>query len=319
MEGKMIKKSFYVIIILGLILALSGCTEKPQNNPIEKPMDIEKSNIGPINNDNSNQISFDDGSSSHHLKFIIVGDPHVKTTNGPNRGNERLIQVVNYIDNSDADFAVFLGDIADDGKNKTFNIAKKILSNMTKPYYVIAGNHDILVSPNNFEHYFGPMEHIENIKGYQLLFVGIRNETNTVNPKEHGQVILHWSFDFNKANKTLPTLVFLHGPTKGPPPECDGCNWEQFFGYAKSMQPELDKFTNLVGVMSGHVHYDSFQQFGNTSYITVNGLIETNAGGIHAFPSDGVGYVNITNGKLDYGLISYNINNSSQINNGVIQ
>ena len=281
------------IIIIG---ALSGCVGKSGTVNNEQYQNIEKNSAGTYT---ASQNQTNDG-----LTFVVIGDPHVKSHNIDTGGNERLTQIVNYTNTLNIDFAVFLGDMADDGKSKTDDIVVKILKNMTHPYYVVAGNHDILQSPRIFESYFGPMEHIEKVKDYQLLFAGIRNDTGT---DKNGKTIirLYWSFDFNKANKSEPTLVFLHGPTMGPPPDCTQCKWGEFFGYAESMQPELDKFSNLKGVFSGHVHYDSDQIFNGVSYITVNGLVTTNAGGISAMPSDNIGRVTIKNGTLDYGLIKY--------------
>lgn len=271
------------------IVSISGCIQDKNENIISKSTDVV------VNNKTNNNTS-----GLKEIRFITVGDPHVKSRNIDTGGNERLVQIVNYVNNLDIDFVVFLGDIADDGKPKTDEIAKNIFNNLTKKYYTVVGNHDIFTSPNLFESYFGPMEHIENVKGYQLLFVGIRNET------ENGKIKLYWSFDFNKTDKNIPTIVFLHGPTIGPPPECPSCKWGEFFGYADSIQPELDKFSNLVAIYSGHVHYTSDQQVNGVRHITLDGLVKTNAGGISALPSDEIGYSIIKDGKLEYKLIKYN-------------
>ena len=232
------------------------------------------------------------------IKFVVIGDPHIKSHNEIDGGNERLSQIINKVNQLDIDFVVFLGDITDDGKNKTFELTKKILINMTKPYYVVAGNHDILVSPKNFAQNW-PMEHTEIVKGYQLIFIGISNET--VNDK----VKLSWLFNFSNADTNIPTIVFLHGPTIGPPSDCTNCNWGEFFGYGMTIKPELDKFQNLIAVFSGHVHYNSDQTFNGVRHITLNGLVKKNAGGISATPSDKIGYSIIENRKLNYSLIKY--------------
>ena len=294
-----IKMKYILICSIIIIGALSGCVGKSTeaNNANDQYQNVEKNTAGTYKATQNVQ--------SNDLTFVLIGDPHIKSHNIDTGGNARLAQIVNYTNTLNIDFAVFLGDMADDGKNKTDDIVVKILNNMTHPYYVVAGNHDIFVSPQVFESHFGPMEHIENVKGYQLLFAGIWNETV---PDKNGKPVikLHWSFDFNGVNKSMPTLMFLHGPTMGPPPDCSLCKWGEFFGYAESMQPELDKFSNLKGVFSGHVHFDSNQTFNGVRYVTVNGLVTTNAGGISAVPSDNIGYITIKNGTLDYGLVQYN-------------
>lgn len=237
------------------------------------------------------------------LRFITVGDPYVSDKNIENRGNERLEKIINFVNNrNDTDFVVFMGDMTNEGTNESNAVVKNILSNLKKPYYVVAGNHDILISEDNFRASYGPMKHIEMVNGYQLLFIGIFSRKD-----DYGNVTkLGWSFNFTKIDKKMPTLVFIHGAVRDPPSGCS-CVWTRdFFKYGQGMQPELDKFTNLVGVYSGHVHYDSDQTFNGTVYITINGLIIKEAGGILAQPSDKIGYTTIEDGNVSYNLISYN-------------
>ena len=276
MKTKILK----LMLVVFIISLVAGCIAKNENSVIVQ--------------DNT---AYND---PKEIRFITVGDPHVKSHNIDTGGNLRLAQIVDRVNKLDIDFVVFLGDITDDGKVQTFEITKKILKNMTKSYYVVIGNHDIFNDPKIFSSYFGSTEHIENIKGYQLIFVGIKNQTG-----EDGKIKLYWSFNFSKADKSAPTLVFLHGPVRGPPSECPSCKWEEFFGYARSMQTEIDNFPNLIGVYSGHVHYTSDQTFNGVRYITIDGLIKTNAGGISAIPSDEIGYSIIKDGKLEYKLINY--------------
>lgn len=236
------------------------------------------------------------------IKFIIVGDPHINSSNTSNKADDKLRSIINFINKSDVDFVVFLGDMTNDGTRKSNDIVKDILKNVTKPYYVVIGNHDIFISPKMFELYYGPTEHIENIKGYQLLFIGIYEDKYKK---------LHWSFDFDKADKNAPTLVFIHGPIKDLPFGCIQCILENDkLLYAKSIGIELDKFTNLIGVYSGHVHYDSNQVINGIRYVTINGLVDIDIG---KYPirvtaigsSNKVGYSIIKDNKSYYDLVSY--------------
>lgn len=235
------------------------------------------------------------------LKFITVGDPQINISNG--EGIERLKQVVDFVNKSDVDFVIFLGDMTDDGKEKSNDLVKDILKNLKKPYYVVAGNHDIYESTKIFESYYGPMEHIENIKGYQLLFIGINGEKD-----KNGDVTnLDWSFNFSKANKDTPTLVFTHGPVI----DADGCIYcrlqKDVVEYGYSIKPELEGFTNLIGVYSGHVHYDSNKVINETRYVTVNGLINIEMMKIPiVWSTNNVGYSIIKDDKSYYELIQYN-------------
>jgi predicted phosphodiesterase len=209
-----------------------------------------------------------------------------------------LRKVIKFADSSNVDFVVLLGDIADDGKNKTYDIAKNIIQNSTKPYYTVAGNHDVKPGPASFEAHFGSEEHLENVKGYQFIFPGLYYE---------GENKLHWSFNFSIANTSAPTLVFMHGPTVKPPADIKSCNWgPDFFGYGQSMEPELNKFPNLVAEFSGHVHYDTDQTINGIRYVTVNGLVDKAGGCDNEGPSPYIGYSRIKDGKVDYTLVDYN-------------
>lgn len=241
--------------------------------------------------------------AGNEIRFIIVGDPHVKDGSISKKESDRLKKVVNFINNSDVDFAVFLGDMADNGTKEEFEITKDILTNLEKPYHVIAGNHDVRKSREMFGSYFGPMEYIKKVKGYQLIFVGI--DADKDNGKE---TKLKWSFDFNNVDKDIPTLVFNHGPVIDPPSECVYCNWgEDILGYGKSMKVELDKFTNIIGVISGHVHYDSDQTINKTRHITINGLTTIKLADMLPIvrPSNRIGYIIVKDNKLYYKLVSY--------------
>ena len=238
---------------------------------------------------------------SKELKFITVGDPQINLKSLD--GVERLKKVVSFANKSDADFVLFEGDITEDGTRKSNDVVKDILKDLNKPYYVIVGNHDMYVSPEMFESYYGPMEHIENVKGYQLLFVGINDRKN-----EEGNVTkLNWSFDFSKVDKDKPTLVFIHGPVVDIPTGCLYCRFEKdILAYGYSIKPELEKFSNLIGVYSGHVHYDSERMINNTRYVTVNGLVDVTVRGITiAHASNKVGYSVIQGNKSYYDLVSY--------------
>ena len=247
---------------------------------------------------NSNNI---ENISSKELKFIIVGNPQINSTTF--EGIERLKQVVKFANNSSVNFVVFEGDMTGDGTNKSNDIVKDILKDLKKPYYVVIGNHDIYESSKVFESYYGPAEHIENINGYQLLFIGINHNKN-----ENGDVIkLNWSFDFSKADKNVPTLVFIHGPVRKIPTGCLYCRFQKdILAYGFSIRPELEKFTNLIGVYSGHVHYDSDRVVNGIRYVTVNGLINITIDEIPiAHASNNVGYSIIRGNKSYYNLVPY--------------
>lgn len=259
------------------------------------------------------------------LKFVVIGDPHIGDKKSNDSGTKRLIAIVDTINNMDIDFVVILGDITDKGIREQYKLSKNILDKLEKPYYVIIGNHDIMKSDKTFEKYYGTPEKIEIVKGrkdrdynnnndynnygndndniYQLLFIGTYGDRDN-----KGEITnLYWSFDFEKANKTIPTLIFSHTPIRCPGTVYVTCKLdERHLIYGKDMEDELNKFDNLLGVYSGHIHRDSDEIRNGVRYVTVNGLISMGIANIYAEKSDHIGYSVIKDGVLYYQLKKYN-------------
>ena len=255
------------------------------------------------------------------LRFMTIGDPHLRR-NVTDDEEQRLAKAVNYINSrNDIDFVVVMGDLANDGTLEQFTIGKSILNGLNKPYYVVEGNHDILIDNLTFSNYFGPAENVIKMNGYQLLFVGIWSEPTPGSPT--GSIALHWSFNFNdpRIDKAMPTIVFVHGTVQDAPAGCclndTGAitNWNdntKYFKYAWDMQPELDKFTKLIGVYSGHVHIETNITVSTPSiypvqYITAASLTDNKYVGWLTPPTDNIGYSMINNGKLSYNLLNYTV------------
>jgi predicted phosphodiesterase len=230
---------------------------------------------------------------SNNIRFITIGDPHI-TRNTGDDAYKRLKKVVNYVNSrSDVDFVVIMGDIVNSATTNNFVVAKDLVSKLNKPYYVIAGNHDIGSSTSKFEGFFGPAKNIVDISGYQLIFVGISKDSNGMN---------HWSFDFSNStiDKNMPTIIFDHGPVQ-PKPGKTSCvkSWGAYFGYACDMKSQVDKFHNLLGFYDGHVHIATDQIIGGIEYVS-----EDNIGG-YGPHSDSIGYTVIHDNVLTYKTVKY--------------
>lgn len=79
------------------------------------------------------------GLKAQTFKYGFVTDTHVGTATGA----EDLRRSVSDINaQSDLDFTVVTGDITEMGTRQEIRLAKKILSKLKKPWYVIPGNHD---------------------------------------------------------------------------------------------------------------------------------------------------------------------------------
>ncbi len=249
------------------------------------------------------------------IRFITCGDPHIY--GGINGSNglklQKVIGLANQAyDQGKLDFISFLGDIADTvddtytKEQDAATIINGLNSNLTR--YKIAGNHDVIgsqciqtCSSTSFpivdkscifktyqsvypEQFYTFQK--DNTK-YNIIIPGICAADWNVNPT--------WYFDFNNSNinKSLPTLVFNHGPIY----KFD--NWSSFDMYAQGMSSKLDEFSNLIGIYAGHIHEDSDNTTDNTRQITNNALSNTN----------NVGYTRIVkindNNTTDYTMINY--------------
>lgn len=78
-------------------------------------------------------------SYAQNFKYAFVTDTHIGTATG----EEDLRRTVTDINKqNDIDFVLVTGDITEMGTNEELKLAKEILANLNKPYYVIPGNHD---------------------------------------------------------------------------------------------------------------------------------------------------------------------------------
>ena len=216
------------------------------------------------------------------IRFMTIGDLHLSDSTSSS-SYKNIEKAVNYINSrSDVDFTVVMGDMS------CIDTAKDILGKLNKPYRVVAGNHDI-EHIAKFEDYFGfPAAHNENVNGYQLIFVGIKGTVN--NPD--------WSFDYSTVDKSRPTIIFSHGPIQ-PEPGGTCSSWGDYYGYSCSMKTETDKFANLLGYYSGHVHEATKQKIGNILYVT-----EDNLGG-YGKDSVYIGYTVINDSAVNYSTVHY--------------
>lgn len=234
------------------------------------------------------------GNSAGTIRFITIGDTHMVSDKNAVQ-DQRVIKAVNYINaRNDVDFVVEMGDVVDSGSDANYVTAKSILSKLNKPLYLVNGNHDFYGPDNgaNFNRYFGTPEHLNNINGYQLIFVGMKGGGGT----------FKWSFDFNSADKNKPTIIFNHGPVQPAinKPTC-GSSWgDSVHKYACGMITETDKFTDLLGFYDGHVHLETIQTIKNTLYVS-----QDNLGG-RGPASDYIGYTVVNGGNIiSYTQVKY--------------
>lgn len=103
------------------------------------------------------------------FKYAFVSDTHVGTSTGE-ADLRRTVDDINQQD--DLDFIVLTGDITEMGTKIEIALAKKILSALKKPWYVIPGNHDTGWSESggvDFIKEFGYDKFTFDHKGYRFI------------------------------------------------------------------------------------------------------------------------------------------------------
>lgn len=151
--------------------------------------------------------------SSQPLRFAHVTDLHV----GSSTASEDLTQTVTDINSiNDIDFVLLTGDITEFGSDNELLEAKKIISQLNKPWYIVPGNHDSKWSEsgcNSFVKIFGAEEFCFERKGF--LFIGTASGPNMrMGPGliPHEQMVFIDSVLVNMKDKNQPIVFVNHYP-----------------------------------------------------------------------------------------------------------
>ncbi|MDQ7817993.1 MAG: PQQ-binding-like beta-propeller repeat protein [Melioribacteraceae bacterium] len=183
------------------------------------------------------------------FKFAWITDTHVGNTTGEND----LINTVRDINTlNDIDFVILSGDITETGKTTDLVVAKKILENLSMPYYVIPGNHDTKWSESGctkFSQVFGSEKFVFDYEG--IRFIGMhegpimRMGDGHFSPED-----LRWldTTLFKITNKNQPIIFITHYPVNN---QID--NWYEALD-------RLKKFNTKV-ILCGHGHSNHFFNF----------------------------------------------------------
>jgi outer membrane protein assembly factor BamB/predicted phosphodiesterase len=147
------------------------------------------------------------------IMFAHISDTHIGTENAA----EDLRKTVEDINqNPDIQFVIHTGDVTEFGSDEELYLAKKILDQLRKPYYIVPGNHDAKWSEsgcNTFVKVFG--KECFSVEKSGVLFLGLASGPNMRMapgqiPREHLQ-FLHETLQRNESKK-LPIIFVNHYP-----------------------------------------------------------------------------------------------------------
>lgn len=111
------------------------------------------------------------------LCFALFTDLHIASSGANVDALEKIVEDVNHQDS--VAFVIVSGDVTEFGSDEEIRMAADLLAKITKPYYVVAGNHDAKWSEsgcNTFERIFGYEHFMFQKNGY--LFLGCNSGPN---------------------------------------------------------------------------------------------------------------------------------------------
>ena len=220
------------------------------------------------------------------VKIIQLSDIHLSAKGEEAVQADRLFTAVNVIRECyrDCDLVVITGDIADDGKETSYQIARDILSDIEAPLVTLVGNHDrrealrntVGNAPNDGSGFvqtrilLGPAE----VLALDTLDEG--REAGLLCPRR-----MTWLTEQTNRPNAQIRLVFMHHP-----PLPIGVSWLDAIKLQnhKAVISALSSSSVRTAVFAGHVHMDTVISQDDLTMFTTRGLAR--GFGMHANHTD---------------------------------
>lgn len=203
-------------------------------------------------------------SNAQVVRYAHVTDTHV----GSQTGSSDLTKTVNDINlQSDLDFVLLTGDITEFGSDDELLEAKKIISKLKIPCYIVPGNHDSKWSEsgnNSFVKIFGAEQFAFEKGGY--LFIGTASGPNMrmapgLVPRE--QIVFLDSVIKNRKQVSQPVIFVNHYPL-----DESLANWYKVIDLLKS--------ANIQLTLLGHGHTNRVYNFEGIPGVMGRSNLQTN-------------------------------------------
>jgi len=192
------------------------------------------------------------------MQIIQISDSHI-SYDKPARAAE-LEACIRYINamQPQPDVVVHTGDIAHDGLIEEYRIARRLLDELSAPYFVLAGNRD---DRSNLIDVFADEHHIRRdsdfvqytVEGFAVQLIMIDTVSMESNKGRLCGTRLEHVRGMLGFDRSRPALLFLHHPPfevcTGPEPR----NFEDW-AEAEAFISELGRHDRICGVFCGHVH-----------------------------------------------------------------
>ncbi len=211
-------------------------------------------------------------SEEEMFTFVVFGD----RTGGPRTGIKVLEDAVDMAGALDADFVMMVGDMVQGYDDERAWLKEKdeftgIMNRLGRPWYPVAGNHDVYQRPHTpeghielYKRHFGPLYYSFEHKWAHVSVLFSDESMSFSNPSEDQNMSaaqLAWLREDLASTDAERLYVFLHHPRWTA--KYDGSNWDE-------VERVLLADGRPVTVFAGHIHYlrDDGQN-GNIRYYTM--------------------------------------------------
>lgn len=215
-----------------------------------------------------------------HLTDLHIGNPNQKDEHLWSDTTQTLEHVKSLIATLEPqpEFIVVSGDLTNNGQVEEFHELKRLLADIELPVVLALGNHDtqekfyeiVLGEPErgdaryHFSRDFGGQDR-QGLRVIVLDSSAPNKVHGTINPEQ-----FEWLERELEADPQMPKLVIVHHPpTAMHLPIFDEINFD--LKDAAKLQSMLEG-KHVVGVLSGHVHYDQVSLRHGVPYFVATGL-----------------------------------------------
>lgn len=189
--------------------------------------------------------------------FVVFGD----RTGGPRAGLKVLEDAVEMAGWLDADFVMMVGDMIEGYGGSEAWLEEKdefkgIMNRLGRPWYPVAGNHDVYERPHTpeghlelYKTHFGPLYYSFDHKWAHVSVLFSDESMSFSNPSEDQNMSrqqLDWLRNDLVSTDAERLYVFLHHPRWTP--KYSGSNWDE-------VEAVLQADGRPVTVFAGHIHY----------------------------------------------------------------
>ncbi len=249
-----IQRNFRIFLIFFLYCCVYSC-EYFEYSPNYLDISFDKKYQ---NNQSLEKISLNENNSNSFC-FAVLADNH--------NGFDELQMAVNTINKQNVDFTIHMGDITNSGFAKEYKISNSTLGKLDSPFFLVAGNHDLLRNGKNIYN--------EMYGDYDFSFTYGNSKFIVINNNS-------WEYD---ENMNIPDLDFLENELK------EGMEYQHTFVFAhippfiqgwssekKERYKQLMIDYNVTYSIHGHNHIYYFGDYYNSGvvYIAVDDLLDHN-------------------------------------------